>query len=194
MYPAIAKAPLRFDPKPIAAEVARFGPSDWVRHFNRAIYDGDWSGIALRSLGGRTDNIYPDAAGTDEWRDTRHLASCPATAALLAQFRCPLRSVRFLRLGPGSSIAEHSDPDLDLDHGELRLHLPIVSNDGVRFWLDGDQVAMEPGECWYLDLDRLHAARNDGAAARIHLVIDCEADDWVTRLVADTDGPPRTMP
>lgn len=172
-----------FDVAAIAADVGRLQPHDWVRHFNKSIYDGDWSGVALRSLGGRTDNIYPDAAGTDEWRDTRYLAMCPATGALLERIPSPVQSVRFLRLGPGASIAEHSDPDLGIEHGEARLHLPIVSEESVGFWLDGQPVTMRPGECWYLDLNRVHAAANPSNTARIHLVIDCLADSWMRELV-----------
>lgn len=115
------------------------------------------------------------------------LAMCPATSALLARIPSPLQSVRFLRLGPGGTIAEHSDPDLGIEHGEVRLHLPVISDDSVGFWLDGQPVTMTPGECWYLDLDRVHAATNSGTVPRVHLVIDCLADDWLTDLVSTVD-------
>lgn len=170
------------DPAPIAAEVAALPAGWWMPHFNRAIYDGDWSGVALRSIGGRPDSIYPDTAQDHEWLDTPLLASCPATAAVLQRFGCPLTSVRFLRLGPGSSIRPHRDAALGFHDGEVRLHLPIVSDDAVAFRLDGEPVSMKPGECWYLNLDLVHEATNEGTGPRIHLVVDVVVDPWLEEL------------
>jgi hypothetical protein len=173
---------LDFDPAAIAAEVVALPAAWWVPHFNRAIYDGDWSGVALRSIGGQPGSIYPDTTQEHEWADTPLLAACPATAAVLERFGCPLTSVRFLRLGPGSSIRPHNDAALGFHHGEVRLHLPIVSDDAVSFWLAGEPVDMRPGECWYLDLDLEHRATNEGTQPRIHLVIDCVVDPWLEAL------------
>jgi len=101
--PDAHRVAIDIDPGPIAAEVATLPSEWWMPHFNRATCHGDWSGLALRSIGGRPGSIYPDTAQEHEWLDTPLLASCPATAAVLRRFECPLTSVRFLRLGPGSS-------------------------------------------------------------------------------------------
>lgn len=170
------------DPGPVAAEVAALPDHAWVPHFNHAVYEGDWSGVALRSIGGDPSRIYPDTTQEHEWLATPWLARCPSTAAVLARFGCPLTSVRFLRLGPGSTIRPHHDAALGFRHGEVRLHLPIVSDDAVSFWLDDEPIDMRPGECWYLNLDLVHRAANEGAHARIHLVVDATVDPWLEDL------------
>ena len=55
-------------------------------------------------------------------------------------------------------------------------------NDAVSFTLAGDAVVMRPGECWYLDLTKTHAATNTGSGPRVHLVIDAIVDPWLEDL------------
>jgi len=103
----------------------------------------------------------------------------------LRRFGDGLRSARLLKLAPGSCIREHRDYGLSMENGEARLHVPISSEDGVEFYLDGELMPMEPGECWYLDLDRPHRVQNLGRSDRVHLVLDCVADDWLRAQVPD---------
>jgi len=65
----------------------------------------------------------------------------------------------------------------------LRMHIPVCTNADVDFFLDGHPIEMNEGECWYLDLSLPHWVKNRGATDRIHLVIDCELNDWLGDLV-----------
>jgi hypothetical protein len=70
----------------------------------------------------------------------------------------------------------------------MRIHVPVVTNDGVRFegWqLDGSRAAahMAPGEAWYLDTRKPHTARNDGVGERVHLVMDVESSPALWELL-----------
>ena len=38
---------------------------------------------------------------------------------------------------------------------------------------------MLEGEAWYLNFNLKHSVRNHGVSERIHLVIDCIANDWL---------------
>jgi hypothetical protein len=172
-----------FDAAALAGDVARLQPADWVPHFNAQLYEGDWSGAALRSVGGRPDSIYPDPAPTEPWADTELLRRCPALAETLSFFRCELLSARLLRLGPGARVNEHRDYRLGYDDGELRLHIPITAGPGAHFHLDGEPVPMAAGECWYVNVNRPHRVRNDGGFARIHLIIDAVLDGWLKNQV-----------
>jgi mannose-6-phosphate isomerase-like protein (cupin superfamily) len=177
--PDRARLPLTFDADAMAHEAAALDPSRWEAHFNTGYYQGDWSGVALRRTVGAPLDLYPDPT-RDEYEDTEALAACPNVRAALARFDCPLQTVRFLRLGPGSTIEEHRDHALSWSHREVRLHVPLVTDDEVTFWLDGEVVPMRKGECWYLDLTRMHRVTNTGAVARLHLVIDAKVNDWLT--------------
>src|SRR6185503_3756695 len=112
------KLPLSFDRESLKADLDQILPSDWISHFNARYYEGDWSGVALRSVGGVASQLYPDPAARKPFADTTILARCLNIQRVLAEFKCPLNSVRLLRLGPGSSIREHKDYKLGLEDGE----------------------------------------------------------------------------
>ena len=180
--PDRVRLPLRFDAAALRADIEAVPDAAWVPHFNTGVYEGDWSGIALRSVGG-TESIYPDPAATQPFADTHVMAASPNVRAALAVFQCPLQAVRWLRLAPGAVIKEHRDYKLGYDDGEVRLHVPVDTSDLVEFVLDGEPVTMSAGECWYLDLNRPHRAANRGASDRIHLVIDCAVNAWLAELI-----------
>jgi hypothetical protein len=54
----------------------------------------------------------------------------------------------------------------------------------VEFYVDDMRVVMEPGECWYLDLSRPHRVHNRGSTDRVHLVVDCRVNEWLTSQLA----------
>jgi hypothetical protein len=178
--PAQVRLPLSFSPEPLAADVAGIAPDEWVPHFNTREYEGDWSGVSLRSPGGRADQLYPDPAA-DAYADTGLMARCPALAAALGAFECELRSVRLLRLAPGAAVREHADHGLGHADGEARIHVPITTGPGVEFQHLGEHVEMAPGEAWYLDLTLPHAVANRGTGERVHLIADCVVNDWLDR-------------
>jgi hypothetical protein len=178
------RLPLRFDAAALAADALGFAEQRWERHFNTGVYEGDWSGIALRSTGGAVALYSDPAAGTAGFADTPALAEAPALRAALGAFACPLTSARLLRLGAGARIREHRDYNIGLDAGEVRVHVPIVSGPGVEFLLDDRVLGMRPGECWYVDVTQRHQVSNPGPAPRIHLVVDCVVDDWLRAQLA----------
>jgi quercetin dioxygenase-like cupin family protein len=180
------RLPLVFDAVAMAREVAALPAAIWTPHFNTDYHDGGWSGVALRSPGGDSAQLYPDPQAIHEYADTAVRAECPTIDAALSAFGDALCSARLLALAPGSCIREHRDYGLNLESGTARLHIAVVSGPNVEFYLDGELMPMEPGECWYLNLDLPHRVQNLGETDRVHLVIDCEATDW---LLAQLPGP-----
>jgi hypothetical protein len=189
------RLPLEFDADTLAAEVAELGADEWVPHFNAAYYEGDWSGVSLRSVGGLTKMLFSDPSRRDEIADTPLVARFPGLAAAIGQFQCPLEAVRLLRLGPHARIREHSDIDLGYEIGEIRIHVPVTSNPEVGFYLDGRRIAMEPGEAWFLELSLPHRVENDGTGDRVHLVVDCRLNGWLREMLeAGTPFAPASDP
>lgn len=167
------------------ADLRQLADREWIGHFVKQNYDGDWSVLPLRSPANATHPvkmIYSDPI-CDTFVDTPLLALCPSMAAALTTFACPLLSVRLMRLGAGSVIKTHRDDDLDAEHGRARLHVPIVTNDRVDFRLNGERVALREGECWYLRLSDPHSVTNAGETDRVHLVIDAIVNDWLMDLM-----------
>jgi Aspartyl/Asparaginyl beta-hydroxylase len=182
---------MRFSVAPLLQEALTLQSADWGRHFNASYHDGGWQGAALRAIDADAARLFSDPARRADIADTPLLARCPGIQSVLNEFHCPLRDVRLLRLAPGSFIREHRDDDLRFDHGEARLHIPLVTHPLVEFYLDGERVMMEAGECWHLDFSRPHRVHNASAIERIHLVIDCEVNDWLREKMARGDLPLR---
>jgi Aspartyl/Asparaginyl beta-hydroxylase len=182
------KLPFSFDPESLQSDLNQIKSDEWVTHFNQDYFEGEWTGVALRSVGGLTNHLYPDPRATEEsYADTPIIERCPNVRAALAFWECPVRSVRFLRLAAGSSIREHRDYELKIKDGQARFHVPIVTNADVVFFLDAQRITMNEGECWYLDLSLPHWVENRGAIDRIHLVVDCEVNDWLRELLATAE-------
>ena len=173
------KLSLDFDPQQLRSDLQLVMAEDWVPHFNTAYFEGEWSGIALRSTEGAPGNLYPGPINAEPAVDTPVLARCPQIRAALNSLKCPVRSARLLKLGPGARIKEHRDYHLGTDVGEIRLHIPIATDPGVDFFLDNQRIEMKAGECWYLDFTLPHRVYNGSSIDRVHLVIDCAVDDWL---------------
>lgn len=176
------RLPFRFAPDLLARDLRNLSSADWIRHFVKQNYDGDWSVIPLRGTKGATHPvmmIYSDPTAT-EFEDTPMLAGSPYFRDVLDSFRCPLQAVRLMRLTPGSRIKEHTDLELNVEEGTVRIHVPVVTNAEVEFYLNRSRVVMEAGSAWYLRLSDPHSVYNKGATDRVHLVIDAVANDWVT--------------
>jgi Aspartyl/Asparaginyl beta-hydroxylase len=176
------KLPLRFDAAQLQGDLAQAPSGEWANHYNEQDFGGLWQGAALRSATGTVGDINAGPAGHAEFANTPLLARCPYIARALAEFRCPLKSVRLLSLAPGSFIREHSDHALGYEDGEIRIHIPIRTNPGVEFYVCGERLLLEEGECYYINVNLPHRVNNRGAAARVHLVIDAEVNDWVRAL------------
>ena len=185
-FPDRVRLPLAFDPPRLAPDFAALDGSSWVAHFVKQNYDGDWSALPLRAPAGATHPIQMiySPPGVTEFVDTPFLERTPYFTQAIAAFRCPVLSVRLMRLAPGSTIKEHRDNDLAAEEGVARIHVPVVTNEGVEFYLNRRLVRMLPGEAWYLRLADLHSVVNRGDADRVHLVIDVEVNDWLAEMLA----------
>ena len=171
--------PLHFDPQLLKADLARIQPQEWTPHYNERDYGGDWRGVALRSLTGDWRHLHAKEAGSHAYADTDVLFRCSYFQEVLSAFACPLKSVRLLRLAPGSVIREHTDPALGFEDGEVRIHVPIQTNSGVEFCLADERLQFAEGNCYYVNVSLPHRVSNRGREERIHLVIDADVNDWV---------------
>lgn len=172
------KLPFSFEVHSVCRDLDALAPDEWTPHFNKQYYEGDWSGVALRAPAGAHVSLYPDPT-VETYVDTDALERCQSVREILKEFECETDSVRFLRLGPGASIREHRDYRLSVEDGLARIHVPIKTSDAVEFYLDGKRVEMKEGEAWYLNFNLPHRVENKSSDERIHLVIDCVANEWL---------------
>ncbi|MEV4755071.1 aspartyl/asparaginyl beta-hydroxylase domain-containing protein [Micromonospora sp. NPDC049559] len=180
----IDPAPLRDDLRAIEQ-----GPWDHQRPYSAGRV-GDpiaagWTCFPLHSPGGRADRTDPGGPGTVRFGATPALARMPSFARLLDRIPGELRAVRLLALDPGASLDEHSDEFIGFGYGQLRLHVPIVTNPDALLFIEGRSYHWRPGELWYANFALPHYLRNGGATRRIHLVVDCMVNDAMVELFPD---------
>lgn len=132
---------------------------------------------------------YADGSWT-EWLNTKELLESSYLQEVVNTFRehTKVTLVRLLRLAPGAVVKEHTDPTLGLEveRSVIRLTIPILDNTEVKFYLNGTEVNMGTGECWYLRLTDPHKIVNGGTTERINLSIDMIPNDWVRRSIAES--------
>lgn len=174
--------PYLFDEIRLQKEVQQLAGEQWLLHYQTKHYEGEWRAIPLRSIGGKSDDVIISPIENAEYSDTEFLKKSFYLKEVLSTFKCPLKAVRLLKLNAGSVIKEHRDADLSFEKGEIRIHIPIVTNDKLEFYLDKEMVHLKEGECWYMNFNLPHSIYNKGNTDRIHLVIDAVVNDWVKDL------------
>lgn len=173
--------PLNFDQKKLLEDLTQVS-NNWMPHFNSDYYDGNWSGIVLRGSKSEFHTLSAGNPGTSDFEDFPVMEKIPYTKSALDTLKTEKLSVRYLRLKPGSRIKPHQDHDIVYWDGMVRLHIPVMTNQNVIFIVDGQQVEMQAGECWFADFSKTHSVENNGTTDRVHLVIDCQVNDWLKRL------------
>lgn len=178
------KLPFVFDSGLLQQEVAALSAMTWLPHYQVKHYEGEWSAIPLRSIGGKADDVIVSPTDNRDYRDTIFLERSPYLQQVLQTFLCPLQAVRLLKLNAGSVIKEHRDAELNFERGEIRLHIAVCTHPDVEFLLDKERVNLQEGECWYMNFNLPHSIHNKSAVNRVHLVIDAVVNDWVKQLFA----------
>nr|WP_294937536.1 aspartyl/asparaginyl beta-hydroxylase domain-containing protein [uncultured Flavobacterium sp.] len=176
------KFPFVFDTEKLKTDLEKVMPENWINHYNKKDYSGDWSSIALMSEDGKSDNIKAMNNSTKDLIYTDALEFCPYIKTILDDLLFRKTSVRLLRLAVGAEIKPHKDYCLGYEDGCFRIHIPIITNEEVEFILDNERLRMNEGECWYIDANFTHSVANRGNHDRIHLVIDGVRNEWTDDL------------
>ncbi|OXB00060.1 aspartyl/asparaginyl beta-hydroxylase domain-containing protein [Flavobacterium pectinovorum] len=183
MNPSSSKLPISFSIDKLQKEFAICENDLWTPHFNTNRYEGNWTSVSLRSQSGLVNDITSFA--NTEHKNTNLLDRCHYFKEIMDWFQCEKEAVRLLRLGPGSEIKEHVDNDTSYEDGFFRIHIPIITNEEVFFYVDKKRVPMKMGECWYANFQLPHSVENKSTEPRIHLTLDCIRNDWSDKLFAE---------
>ncbi|HEY3739418.1 MAG TPA: aspartyl/asparaginyl beta-hydroxylase domain-containing protein [Bryobacteraceae bacterium] len=186
------RLPFTYDVARMQQEIRTLAEEHWKPHYNVSNYEGGWGALPLYALNGKMDSIYAVhsdglASTGGKYLPTPLLEHCPYIASILNELEFPKRAVRLLRLESGAIIKEHSDSQLSVEEGDVRLHIPVETNEFVEFYVQDERIIMNEGELWYLNLSLPHRVENRGANDRFHLVIDGVANDWLAQQFARPD-------
>lgn len=118
---------------------------------------------------------------------TRCWAHVPPSNVALAAPPSHVLDACLKRLGPGGFVHEHRDITGAAPMGVVRLHIPIVTDPDVEFYVNGERVCLRPGEAWILDTSYRHRVANTSIVPRVHLVVDMELDRSLRAMLPTRD-------
>ena len=179
------KLPLRFDVARLRSEIEQFPETEWRAHPQGFL--GNSALILISVAGGDND----DTAG--EMAPAPRLAQCPYLRQVLASFHAVIGRTRLMRLSAGAEVKPHADIEYYWRE-RVRIHVPIVTDPGVRFNCDGTEIHMGAGEAWIFDNWRPHRVINNSGITRIHLVIDTVGSAAFWHLVSRGGVPGTSQP
>lgn len=106
----------------------------------------------------------------DEWRPLIE----PVLKAAVGDYgysRAAFPRIMLARMAPGGIIHPHRDTGVAA-HWPHKIHLPIQTNDGVLFYVDGVPYQFREGEAVEVNNMTRHAVENRGSTDRIHLIFE----------------------
>lgn len=175
--------PISVDADGLEAEVRGIAESDWQPHPEGM--EGN-SALILVSVGGDPEGHDVDGP----MRPTPILESLPSIVNVLAGLTalgCPIGRTRLMRIDKESEVTPHVDTNRYWwDH--LRIHIPIITDPAVRFFVDDESVHMARGDCWVFDTWSRHRVENPVDAPRVHLVIDTVGGAGLWTLIDRESG------
>ena len=151
-----------FDAARLQDELEALAAEQW----SERDYGTNWTDLAL---------FVKDGTSTGK----RHplLDRMPTLKSILTAFPAEPVDMCLASLDAGGRIKEHRDISGGSSANIIRLHVPIVTDPAVEFYVDGDRVIMGAGEVWHLDTTYRHRVANNSAVNRIHLIVDLDATD-----------------
>jgi len=170
---------LDFDVSALQEELVKFQQQHWHDHFNKSVNEYGWTALPLRSPEGCCDSILAGEATAAAYADTPYLQQSPYLQQVLERFHCPKHAVRLLALAPGTQIKRHRDHELSFEDGLARIHIPVRSHPKVEFMINDHRLEAAEGESWYINANYPHSVDNASDITRVHLVIDCQVNDWL---------------
>jgi aspartyl/asparaginyl beta-hydroxylase (cupin superfamily) len=84
------------------------------------------------------------------------------------------------KLLAGGRITPHYDSHPSFSHGH-RIHIPITTNNRVRFMIDGRPYQLEVGKAYELNNQKTHSVMNSGKEDRITFIFDYVPPDFLDR-------------
>ena len=180
---------IRFDPGRLERDLARIENRWWQLHNEPGrLFSGGWSEVALISHQGRFDALY-GSMGSDRgpFLKTDVLSSCDYLNEVIDFFKCPKKMCRLLSVEAGSEIFPHADLGAYV-RDTVRIHIPVRTHPDVEFVVKNRRLLMQAGEVWYINGLQLHYLKNPSPVDRVHLVMDCEVNEFMADLFQKSVG------
>lgn len=184
------RCPIKFDVERMKADLNKLNDGGWLSHYDKGLSDG-WRAILLVSKHGQMSGPESQRPSWDfsDFRRTPIVEELPYFREILDGMQCPQGRMRILKLAPGGGIGLHRDVGAEvgcLAFNQVRLHVPIITNPKVTFFVGGERIQMQPGRLYYVNFSKRHYVKNEGDTARYHLVMDVKVNDWLRKVFPET--------
>ena len=127
------KLPFYFENLRLHKEVFNIGSDYWQMHYQKLHYEGGWSAIPLRSIGGKADDVFISPHADAVYQDTIFLQQDSYIAKVLSTFKFELQAVvQMIRVdGVGIALIKTVVDAIGLKaEGEVQLWKQVVLGDG----------------------------------------------------------------
>jgi hypothetical protein len=162
-------------------------PDSWATGYGE-YQSGGWDTLSLLNGTGDPRDV---TIGDAEPVPTTLLAEMPATAELIRRLGLEVWWARLALMAPGSYLWEHRDytePGL-AGTARHRIHVPLTTSRAAFLVTGGRAVHMREGRIWRLNPVHVHGACNTAGLARLHLILDCHANDTLDELLVAEELP-----
>lgn len=167
--------PFTFDAEQILEEVRQFTNEEYYDIYNTSVeLETLWSKHLIEPKIG-ADNL-------PHFHPNEALLNSPYLLSILDTFKCKKETYRIHTLEAGAQIRPHRDIGYSIDHGLIRIHIPVITNEKVQLIVNGEEIKMKSGECWYCNFNEVHEVQNNSDQPRTHLIMDCVVNDWLKDL------------
>lgn len=170
------RLPAQFDAERLREEVNAIPESAWNPHPQG--FPGNSALLLIARDGDARDDALSDAM-----LPTANLKALPYLNQVLASFNTTFGRTRLMRIDGNAEANWHMDANYYW-HQRVRLHVPIQTNESVRFHCGDADVHMRAGESWIFDTWRMHNVFNPHPDRRIHLVADTTGSAYFWEQVA----------
>jgi hypothetical protein len=160
---AFYKFPFQFDAERMRAEIDAIPEECWRWHHEG--FEGNSALPLISTNGGMNDDFAAPMMRTE------FLERMPYVMQVLSQFRTLHGRARLMRIEPHAGVPPHVDIQYYW-RTHTRVHIPVVTDPGIRFHCGNQDVHMAAGEAWTFDNWRLHKVVNETDTRRIHLTFD----------------------
>lgn len=169
------------DAEPLVDAVLGLDDEAWLLNINRQndyeVHKQTQSVVMIFCDGPPEDLAVSKEAGWDLLAD----AAIPVMHDLIGRFYPPggtiIRAMA-AKLLSGGRINPHFDshPTFRASH---RIHVPITTNNRVRFTIDGKPCRLTPGNAYEINNQKTHSVINSGKEDRITFIFDYMPPDFV---------------
>lgn len=159
--------------------------SDWLEWSERKVIQSqkDSDTIMILNLPDEKFYVFSSKISNDKYNTLfrKELDACYTALSDFYDGGDPKR-VMLVRLPAGMSIDPHTDEGYHLETTH-RVHLPIITNQDVKFIVGGEVIEMNIGVLTEINNNREHSVENKSNLDRVHLIIDWgkENDSYYTK-------------